>query len=170
VPQGVRCLFNVDEKPTVDKFVTKTTMQGVTGNRPFQWADLTREELFSIFVLPKQDKLSADVALGMSWFAVELGLGNQATTLLDRAFAGGVQVAPDEETALRREIAAIKAYETLRGKLTGDGAEALAGVVLWREQFAGTDFYVLMDGRAAKDEQVFKDDVIAKFLENLGYK
>ena len=75
----------LDEKPTLDKMSVRVTTAGGSDSRRLEFADFSREELWSVLVSPKLDKLPGDVASGLAWLFVWLGLDDAAQPLLDRA-------------------------------------------------------------------------------------
>jgi serine/threonine protein kinase len=165
--------LNLETKPTLERFTVDAVVTGGTSKRTFAWADFTREELVATFLTAKLDaKLPGDVALGLAWMFVELQDDDTATRLLTRATGAGVKIAPDEETALRREITAIGSYDDLRKKAAagGDPNEIVAAVAKWRQDSAGTETYVALDGRPGKDLQVLTNDQIDDFVNHLGKK
>jgi hypothetical protein len=167
--------LNLETKPSTERFTVDTILAGGVGKAPkvFTWSDFTREELVAVFMPAKLDaKLPGDVALGLAWMFVELEDDNTAQRLLARATAAGAKIAPDDETALRREITALGGYDDLRKKAAagGDPNEIVALVTKWRADSAGTETYVVLDGRPGKDLQILTNEQIDEFVKNLGKK
>ena len=167
---GVSYKVNLEDKPTLEHFTVDTVLGAGKGRKSINWADFTREEMASILVLPKADKLPGDVATGFAWMFVELGHGPAAQAMLDRAITSGAAIAPADEASLRREINVINAYEDLRKKAGSDPNEIVLAVVSWRGSAAGTDTYVFLDGRPGKDLQVLTQAETDEFLTRLGKK
>jgi serine/threonine-protein kinase len=169
---GVSYKLNLEEKPTVDRVTLDSVLGGGTGRgkKVVQWSELTREDLGSIFILPRVDKLPGDVALGLSWLFEEMGDPVAALALLERAANAGHKISADEETALRREINALNGYEDLRKKQGDDPNAVVQAIKAWRDTFAGSDTYVLLDGRTGNELQVLSNDEVNRFLQNLGHE
>ena len=169
---GVSYKLNLNEKPTLENFTVDTVLPGGQGRgkKVMAWSDLTREDLGSIFILPRADKLPGDVALGLAWLFEEMGDPIAAQSLLERATGAGHKIGADEETALRREINALNGYEDLRKKPSDDPNAIVQAVKTWRETYVGSDTYVLLDGRAGNELQVISNDEVNRFLQNLGHE
>ena len=165
---GVTYKVNLQEKPTTESYTVDTVVSGGQTKKVFTWSDLEREQLASIFMLPRADKLPGDVALGLAWMFEEMGDPVAAQALLDRAAASGAKISAEEETALRREINALNAYEDLRRKQGDDPNTIVQAVKTWRDTFAGSDTYVLLDGREGKELKVLSNDDVNVFLQNNG--
>ena len=172
VSAGVSCKVNLEEKPTTERFTVDTVLPGGQGRgkKNFAWSELTREELASIFVLARVEKLPGDVALGLAWLFEEMGDPVGSQILLDRATSAGLKIGADEETALRREINALNGYEDLRKKQGDDPNAIVQAIKTWRETFSGSDTYVLLDGREGKDLKVLPIDEMNVFLQNSGHE
>jgi len=174
IKESDKARIKLDEKPTLEKFTTRVQTPGGAVQRDFVFADFSREELWTVLVAPKLDKLPGDVATELAWLFVWLGHDDASQPLLDRATAAGAQMPADEETALRREIATIRGYDDLRKKAGGEPSEVLAAVTAWRQNpdVLASDSFVLLDGRGAKDVsfQVVMPDVVEEYLKNLGKK
>ena len=172
---GVTCKLDiVKDPPTTERFTVETVLAGGVGKgtKQFAWAEFSREELASIFVTPKLDKLPGDVALGLAWVFVELGHDDAAAKLFERATADKVPLAADEETALRLEINAIKDYDTMRAlrDVSSDPTMLLSQITQWRQKYVATDFFVLMDGRPGASLPLLTDEQINEYVKNLGKK
>jgi serine/threonine protein kinase len=164
---GVTYKVNLDE-PTTERYTVDTVVSGGRTKKVLAWSDLEREQLASIFLLPRAEKVPGDVALGLAWMFVEMGDPVAAQSLLDRAAGSGHKIAAEEETALRREINALNSYEDLRRKQGDDPNTIVQAVTAWRETFAGCDTYVLLDGREGKELKVLSNDEVNLFLANHG--
>lgn len=170
---GATYKLKLADPPTLDHFTVDTQIGGGSAPKTFKWADFTREELAAVFLSAKLDaKLPGDVALGLAWMFVELEDDNTAQRLFTRATAAGAKIAPEDETALRREITAINGYDDLRKKFAagGDPNEVVAAVVKWRQDAAGTETFVVLDGRPGKELQLLTNEQIDDYVKNLGKK
>jgi hypothetical protein len=170
---GVSYKLNLDTKPTVEKFTVDTVLAGGKGVKVIAWSEFTREELAAAFLPAKLDaKIPGDVAYGLAWMFVELGDDNTAQRFLARAAAAGAKIAPDDETALRREITAIGGYDELRKKAAagGDPNELVAAIVKWRQDSAGTETYVAVDGRPGQELSILTNAQIDEYVRKLGKK
>ena len=170
--QGARGMLDLDpnRRPTREGFAVTYTLAGGAGStsRSYTWADLTRDEIANTFVGPKVDKLPPDVALGLARMFAELGLGRIADDLLRRAIDGGEKLEEHDETALRREIGALTAYDAVRA-FEGEPADRLRAIADWRKNYFTTDAFVLLDGRPIHEvPQVITDEKRTEFLENYG--
>ncbi len=166
--------LKVDEKPTVEKFTVRKTGPGGASDRTFVFADFSREDLWTALVAPKLKDLSGDVAAGLAWMFVWLGHDDAAQPLLDRATAAGAQLNEAEETALRREIAAVRGYDEIRKKQGGEPSDVMGTIEAWRKNIdvISSDSFVLLDGRDKTNAQflVLSQDVVDEFKANLGKK
>ena len=169
---GVTYKLNLEDKPTADRLTLDKQLAGGAGRtkQTMVWSDLTREELASIWITPRAEKLPGDVALGLAWMFEEMGDPVVAQSLLDRATAAGLKISADEETSLRREINALNGYEDLRKKAGDDPNAVVQAVTAWREGFFGCDTYVLLDGRAGKELKILSNEDVEAFLKNFGHE
>jgi serine/threonine-protein kinase len=174
VKEDAKARLKMDEKATIERFTVRVIGAGGTAPRRFEFADFSREELWTALVAPKLDKLPGDVAAGLAWMFVWLGADEAAQPLLDRATAAGASITAEEEIALRREIAAIKGYDELRKKAGGEPNEVVAAVESWRKNIdvVASDSYVLLDGRSGREVsfQLVTTEEVEAFLKNLGKK
>jgi serine/threonine-protein kinase len=174
VKEESKARLKVDEKPTIDKFTVRVTGPGGTVSRRYEFAEFSREELWTVLVAPKVDKLPGDVAAGLAWLFAWLGHDDAAQPLLDRARAAAAQMSADDETALAREIATVRGFDDIRKKQGGEPTEVIAVVDAWRKNpdVVATDSFVLLDGRAGKDTsfQILPTEMVDAFLANLGKK
>jgi hypothetical protein len=167
---GVTFKMNLDEKPTTEHFVTDTKAGPAAAKKTIEWSDFSREDIASVFMVPKADRIPPDVALGLAWMFVELGNGSAAQTMLDRATSNGTKPAPEDEAALRREINAISGYEELRKKAGADPAELVQAVLAWRASAKGTETYILVDGRPAGALEVLSQAEYDQYVSHLGIR
>jgi len=164
VAPGTKSAIDPDRPPTAGEFYFVSSILGGYTKKTLSWADFTPKELGTIFVLPKADKLPPDLALGLAAVFAELGEGDAAATLLDR---GKGTIA--DTGWLRAEIAAIQGFEALVANRENEPAQVIRTADNWRIGHLRTDFFLLVDGRAAADvPQLVPDEDAVRFVERWG--
>jgi hypothetical protein len=133
------------------------------------WSELTPEQVFTVFVRPKLDKLPGAVAYDLALVFAELGHPG-AQALLDRALLDRGGVSPEDEAWLRRDTAAIRTYTELVQGAPGKKPQPLMREIeAWRRAHLRSDFFLLVDGRpAAEIDQVFTNEEHEAFRRSWG--
>ena len=139
-------------KPLTDvQFVVDISIPAGSTSRTYKWRDMTPDLVWRLFLQARIDKLSGDMALGLTRVFVEVAHATAAETLLQRAVEGGATIEPAERVRLQDEVTALREYEALRD-IRGETPEQVLGTAArWREAWVYTESFLLLDGRAGPD-------------------